>query len=289
MPAAAGESAPTVVRYLSAATLTVKTQKDLPNRIYAPVLELEHAEVRVATGADGAPAASSSNRGLRTAPARPTAASPPASPATTRFPAASAGELSEAVPTTTRPFSGCSNTNHRWPCPSSGSSPHPAAPRAAWPRPVPTRARARELVVWERTLRRERPRRARHPARRTVTSAEWIQGRSLPARPNRDRRTFAERARRFTRGAGRCATRRAGRSSLHRRRPRARRPGDARTPDGTTSAHGVVEMSNDASSDVALLFFSVSERFVITDLSFAICATGYGTPRHTLTTALRHL
>ena len=124
------------------------------------------------------------------------------------------GELSEAVPTTTRPFSGCSNTNHRWPCPSSGSSPHPAAPRAAWPRPVPTRARARELVVWERTLRRERPRRARHPARRTVTSAEWIQGRSLPARPNRDRRTFAERARRFTRGAGRCATRRAGRSSF---------------------------------------------------------------------------
>lgn len=56
----AGESAPTVVRYLSAATLTVKTQKDLPNRIYAPVLELEYAEVRVATGADGAPAASSS-------------------------------------------------------------------------------------------------------------------------------------------------------------------------------------------------------------------------------------
>ena len=55
-----GESAPTVVRYLSAATLTVKTQKDLPNRIYAPVLELEYAEVRVATGADGAPAASSS-------------------------------------------------------------------------------------------------------------------------------------------------------------------------------------------------------------------------------------
>ena len=54
-----GESAPTVVRYLSAATLTVKTQKDLPNRIYAPVLELEYAEVRVATGADGALAASS--------------------------------------------------------------------------------------------------------------------------------------------------------------------------------------------------------------------------------------
>ena len=47
---------------------------------------------------------------------------------------------------------------------------------------------------------------------------------------------------------------------LHRRRPRARRPGDARTPDGTTSAHGVVEMSNDASSDVALLFFGERTR-----------------------------
>ena len=47
---------------------------------------------------------------------------------------------------------------------------------------------------------------------------------------------------------------------LARQRPRARRPGDARTPDGTTSAHGVVEMSNDASSDVALLFFGERTR-----------------------------
>lgn len=47
---------------------------------------------------------------------------------------------------------------------------------------------------------------------------------------------------------------------LARQRPRARRPGDARTPDGTTSAHGVVEMSNDASSDVLLLFFGVRTR-----------------------------
>ena len=63
----AGETAPTVVRYLSAATLTVKTQKDLPNRIYAPVLELEYAEVRVATGADPCTSAFNSGRQKRCA------------------------------------------------------------------------------------------------------------------------------------------------------------------------------------------------------------------------------
>ena len=132
--------------------------------------------------------------------------------ATMRSPAASAGALSEAGPTTTRPSSGCSSTNHRSMRPSSGSSLHPDAPRAAWTRPVPTRARARESAVWARTRRRERPRRPRHLARRTVTSAEWTRGRHLPA--NRDRRAFAERERRFARGAARCATRRGERSSL---------------------------------------------------------------------------
>ena len=123
--------------------VTLREKRRLPSRRAtrasrtAPTAASPRAERRAASRnvsgrrlAAASPAASSSNRGLRTAPARPTAASPPASPATTRFPAASAGELSEAVPTTTRPFSGCSNTNHRWPCPSSGSSPHPAAPRA---------------------------------------------------------------------------------------------------------------------------------------------------------------
>ena len=53
---------------------------------------------------------------------------------------------------------------------------------------------------------------------------------------------------------------------LARRRPRARRPGDARTPDGTTSAHGVVEMTTLGRAVVVFRSATRSHGSVVCDL-----------------------